>query len=115
MIGGFGATAAACRLEGCTVEQTVDAMGIWYAQASGTRQALFDRTLTKRIQPGIAARAGVFSCDLARRDFTGPQRIIGRRTASLTQIYGCRRDHPAPDRRRGHGPQRAVADRATAL
>jgi 2-methylcitrate dehydratase PrpD len=61
VMGGFGATATACRLQGCTVEETVHAMGIWYAHCSGNRQALYDRTLTKRIQPAIAARAGVFA------------------------------------------------------
>jgi len=96
VIGGFGATAAACRLQGCSVEQTVDAMGIWYAHASGTRQALFDHTLTKRIQPGIAARAGTLAARLAGEDFTGPGRIIGGRTAALTRIYGCRRDAKPP-------------------
>jgi 2-methylcitrate dehydratase PrpD len=88
IIGGFGATAAACRLHGCSVEQTVNAMGIWYAHCSGNRQALFDRTLTKRIQPGIAAQAGVFASYLARTGFTGPKRIIGGQEASLTRIYG---------------------------
>ena len=40
VVGGFGAAAAAARLQGCTVKQTVNAMGIWYAHASGNRQAL---------------------------------------------------------------------------
>ena len=88
VVGGFGAAAAACRLLHCTVEQTVNALGIWYAHASGNRQALFDRTLTKRIQPAIAARAGVFAACLAVRDFTGPSRIIGDQPASLTKIFG---------------------------
>lgn len=88
IIGGFGATAAACRLMNCSVEETVNAMGIWYAHASGNRQALFDRTLTKRIQPGIAARAGVFASCLARKGITGPTRIIGGQLASLLPIYG---------------------------
>jgi len=88
VIGGFGAAAAACRLMRCTVEQTVNAMGIWYGHASGNRQALFDRTLTKRIQPAIAARAGVFAACLAARSFTGPSRIIGGQPASLTRIFG---------------------------
>ncbi|MFV1965404.1 MAG: MmgE/PrpD family protein [Pirellulaceae bacterium] len=92
ILGGFGATAAACRLQGCSVDQTVNAMGIWYAYGSGNRQALFDRTLTKRIQPGIAARAGVFASYLARKSFTGPNRIIGGQHASLLSIYGCRHD-----------------------
>jgi 2-methylcitrate dehydratase PrpD len=96
VIGGFGATAAACRLQGCSVEQTVNALGIWYAHASGNRQALFDRTLTKRIQPGIAARAAVFAACLAQRDFGGPRRIVGGQSASLTRIYGCRPDAEPP-------------------
>lgn len=96
VIGGFGATAAACRLQECSVEQTVHAMGIWYAHASGNRQALFDRTLTKRIQSGIAARAGVFASYPARQDFTGPHLITGGQSASLTQIYVCRPDGKPP-------------------
>ncbi len=96
LIAGFGATAAACRLQGCTVEQTVNAMGVWYAHASGNRQALFDRTLTKRIQPGIAAQAGTFASYLARAEFTGPKRIIGGQPASLARIYGYRRDAKPP-------------------
>jgi 2-methylcitrate dehydratase PrpD len=96
IVGGFGATAAACRLQGCSVEEAANAMGIWYAHCSGNRQALLDRTLTKRIQPGIAARAGVFASYLARKDFTGPRRIIGNQSASLTKIYGFRRDAAPP-------------------
>jgi 2-methylcitrate dehydratase PrpD len=88
IIGGFGVTAATCRLKKYSVEETINAMGIWYAHASGNRQALFDRTLTKRIQPGIAARAGVFSSCLAGIGITGPTRIIGEQPASLNKIYG---------------------------
>jgi 2-methylcitrate dehydratase PrpD len=88
VIGGFGAAAAACRLSGCTVAATVDAMGIWYAQAAGNRQALFDRTLTKRIQPGFAAKAAVYAAALAARGFSGPHRIIGGQPASLTRLFG---------------------------
>jgi len=85
--GGFGAAAAACRLKGCTVDETVQALGIFYAQASGNRQALFDRTLTKRIQPAIAARAGVLAAYLAQRGLTGPERVI-EGEAGLFKIYG---------------------------
>jgi len=95
-VGGFGATGAACRLQGCSVEQTVDAMGVWYAHCSGNRQALYDRTLAKRIQPAIAARAGAFASYLAREGFTGPRRVIGGQAASLTRIYGFRRDAKPP-------------------
>ena len=88
LIGGFGAAAAACRLRGCSVRQTVDAFGIFYAHASGNRQALYDRTLTKRMQPGIAARAGLTACLLAEKGVSGPRRIFGRQPASLPRLYG---------------------------
>ena len=52
-VGGFGATASACRILGMDIEQTVHALGINYAQAAGNRQALFDKTLTKRLQPAF--------------------------------------------------------------
>ncbi|OGV67328.1 MAG: hypothetical protein A3K19_01950 [Lentisphaerae bacterium RIFOXYB12_FULL_65_16] len=95
VIGGFGAVAAACRLLGCSVAETAAALGIWYADASGNRQALFDRTLTKRIQPGIAARGGVVAAHLARAGITGPHRIVGGAEASLTRLYGYDRE-PSP-------------------
>ena len=96
VMGGFGATGTACRLQGCSVDETVHAMGIWYAHCSGNRQALFDRTLTKRIQPAIAAQAGVFASYLAREGFTGPRRIIAGQPASLVPIYGLHRKGPMP-------------------
>jgi 2-methylcitrate dehydratase PrpD len=96
VIGGFGATAAACRLQGCSVAETVDAMGIWFAHASGNRQALFDRTLTKRIQPGIAARAALFASSLAARGFGGPHRIIAEQPASLCELFGFDRGDATP-------------------
>ncbi|MBT3378407.1 MAG: MmgE/PrpD family protein [Lentisphaerae bacterium] len=74
--GGFGAVATASRLLGLTPAQCVNAMGINYAQTSGNRQALHDMTLTKRIQPALAARAAMFSVALARRGFTGAHRAL---------------------------------------
>jgi len=96
VIGGFGATVAASRLKGLSVEETVNAMGIWYAHASGTRQALFDHTLTKRMQPAIAARAAMHACFMADKGITGPANIIGKQIGSLTQIYGCDPDVEPP-------------------
>jgi 2-methylcitrate dehydratase PrpD len=87
VFGGFGAAAAACRLKECPLDATVDALGIFYAHASGNRQALFDRTLTKRIQPAIAAQAGVVASHLARRGITGPEHVV-EGEAGLFDIYG---------------------------
>ncbi|MDA3875324.1 MAG: MmgE/PrpD family protein [Kiritimatiellae bacterium] len=73
LVGGWGGVAAAARLLGLSVDQTVDAMGIYYAHTCGNRQALLERALTKRIQPAIAAKASVYSALLARRGVTGPE------------------------------------------
>ena len=91
IVGGFGATAIACRLMGLSKIQTMNAFGIFYSQASGNRQALLDRTLTKRIQPGIAVKAAIFSAFLAKRDITGPKNIF-LSEAGLIRIYGCARE-----------------------
>jgi 2-methylcitrate dehydratase PrpD len=95
VIGGFGATAIAARLMDLTVEQTIDAYGIFYAHASGNRQALFDRTLTKRIQPGIAVKAGILAAHLAKNGLTGPEHIF-LSDAGLLRIYGSA-EYPLPD------------------
>lgn len=86
VVGGIGGVAAVCRLMEMTVEQTVNAMGINYAQASGNRQALFDKTLVKRIQPALAARSALWSAALARRGMTGSANIIEGK-AGLFSIY----------------------------
>ncbi|MEW6358824.1 MAG: MmgE/PrpD family protein [Planctomycetota bacterium] len=93
VVGGFGITAAACRLLGMNLEQTVNAMGISYAQASGNRQALFDKTLTKRLQPAFAARSALWAAMLARRGVTGPPNAIEGR-AGLFSVY--RNADPCP-------------------
>ena len=86
VIGGFGATAGACRLLGLSPDQTVSAMGLFYAQASGNRQALYDKTLTKRVQPAFAARDALWAAGLAQRDFTGPPNAI-EGAAGLLRVY----------------------------
>jgi 2-methylcitrate dehydratase PrpD len=70
-IGIFGATAAAGKLLGLSVEQLVHAFGIAYSQAAGNRQCILDGALTKRLQAGQAASSAVLAALLAQRDFTG--------------------------------------------
>jgi len=76
VVGGFGATASACRLLGLDVEQTVNALGIYYAQTSGNRQALLEYSLTKRMQPAYSARSALWSAFLAARGVTGAQQAL---------------------------------------
>ena len=78
-IGVFGAAAAAGKLLGLTPEQMLNAFGIAYSHAAGNRQCILDGALTKRMQAGQAASAGVFSAVLAQTGFTGAHNIFGGR------------------------------------
>ncbi|MEJ2739323.1 MAG: MmgE/PrpD family protein [Dehalococcoidia bacterium] len=74
--GYFGATASAGRLLGLNKEEMINAFGIAYSQTAGNYQAIADAVLTKRMQPGFAAKAGVLSALLAKRGITGAQNSI---------------------------------------
>jgi 2-methylcitrate dehydratase PrpD len=52
------------------------ALGIALAQASGTLQSEDDGSWTKRLQPGIAAAAGLLAAQLAARGFRGPEQAL---------------------------------------
>src|SRR4051794_15474500 len=70
--GVFGAAAAAGRLLGLDARAVQNAFGIALSQAGGTQQAILEKSLTKRLQPAFAARAGLFSALLAGRGITAP-------------------------------------------
>jgi len=95
VIGGFGATLAACRLLGYSVDQAVHAMGINYAQASGNRQALFEKTLTKRLQPAFTARNALWAAFLAGNGVTGPEECF-EGEAGLFRVY-INTEPPTPE------------------
>jgi 2-methylcitrate dehydratase PrpD len=76
LFGYFGATAAAARVLGLDARQTVNALGIAYSQAAGTHQVTRDAALTKRMQPGFAAKAALMSVQLAQRDIRGAQNVF---------------------------------------
>jgi 2-methylcitrate dehydratase PrpD len=78
-MGVFGAAAAAGKLLGLSPEQMLAAFGIAYSHAAGNRQCILDGALTKRMQAGQAASAGVFAAVLARTGFTGAQNIFNGR------------------------------------
>jgi len=46
------------------------------AQAAGTQQANVEQTLAKRLQPALAARAGVFAAQLAQAGATAPIWVV---------------------------------------
>src|SRR6201987_3306860 len=78
-IGVFGANAAAGKLFGLTPEQMLAAFGIAFSHAAGNRQCILDGALTKRLQAGQAASAGVFSAVLGPTGFTGARDIFNGR------------------------------------
>ncbi len=92
LAGGWGGVAAAARMLELTIDQTVHAMGIYYAHTCGNRQALLEKALTKRIQPAIAARAAVYSVLLARRGYTGPEHTF----EGSGGFYRCYTQSPPP-------------------
>jgi len=85
-MGIFGATAAAGKLLGLAPEQMLAAFGIAYSHAAGNRQCILDGALTKRLQAGQAASAGVFSAVLAQTGFTGARNIFDGRFGFL-ELY----------------------------
>lgn len=78
-MGVFGAAAVAGKLLGLDATRMLNAFGIAYSQAAGNRQCIIDGALTKRLQAGQAASAGVFAAVLAGEDFTGAREVFAGR------------------------------------
>jgi 2-methylcitrate dehydratase PrpD len=93
VVGIFGTAAAVCRLLNFDVDETVNAFGLCYSQAAGSRQALFELTLAKRMQPAFVARAALLSVFLAKRGITAPEMVV-EGDAGLFRNY-TNRDAPA--------------------
>lgn len=70
--GYFGAAMACARILNLSAEQTLHALGISFAQASGNLAATADAADTKALQAGLAATGGVLSAILASKGITGP-------------------------------------------
>ena len=100
--GVFGAAVAASMLLGLDEAQTVSAIGLAGAQASGLME-MYGPSMQKRFNPGPAARNGVVAAQMAQLGFTGAATIldgergfcrafsdsydVGRLTAGLGQDY----------------------------
>lgn len=72
----FAAAAAAARILRLSRQETINALGIAFTQASGTHQVTRDGALTKRMQPGFGARAGLVAVAMARKGIRGAQRVF---------------------------------------
>jgi aconitate decarboxylase len=75
LCGPFGAAAAAGKLLGLSREQLHHALGIAGSLGSGL-QGIDSDALMKRMQPGHAARSGVFAAMLAQRGITGMREVL---------------------------------------
>ncbi len=93
LVGGWGGVATAARLLGLSVNETVNAMGIYYAHTCGNRQALLEKKLTKRMQPAIAAKAALYSVLLAQKGFDGPEHTFEGKGG----FYRCYTQDPPPE------------------
>jgi 2-methylcitrate dehydratase PrpD len=87
-MGVFGAAAAAGKRLRLTPEQMLAASGIAYSHAASNWQCILDGALTKRMQAGQAASAGVFSATLAQTGFTGARNIFGGRLDAALAAIG---------------------------
>ena len=86
VMGTLGAAAAAARVLDLRAGQFSDAVGLAFHQASGTRQALNDGVLAKRLGAGFASRNGTSAAFLAAAGLTGPTRFL-EGEAGLFQLY----------------------------
>ena len=67
----FGATAIAGKLSELNEQQMLNAFGIVINQLAGTFQCIWDGCHAFKLPQGLAARAGIFSAQLASKGFTG--------------------------------------------
>jgi aconitate decarboxylase len=74
--GTFGGVAALGKLVGLDKAQMVNAFSIAYGQLCGTMQAHTEGSPLLAMQMGFSARNAVVACDLAARDFAGPQNVL---------------------------------------
>jgi 2-methylcitrate dehydratase PrpD len=74
--GGFGAAAAAAKILGLGEGKMLNAMGIAYTQTSGNEQSTLDGAMTKPLQLGFAAKAGVVSAILSHHGVVGPKNVL---------------------------------------
>ncbi|MEE6165869.1 MULTISPECIES: MmgE/PrpD family protein [unclassified Mycolicibacterium] len=86
VMGALGAAAAAARVLDLRAGTFSDAVGLAFHQASGTRQALNDGVLAKRLGAGFASRNGTAAAYLAAAGLTGPTRFL-EGDAGLFRLY----------------------------
>ncbi len=72
----FGATAIAGRLLGLNRFQMRNAFGIVLNHLAGSYQNMWEGTFAFKLTQGLSARNGIFSAQLAKRDWVGPEDVL---------------------------------------
>lgn len=85
--GVFGATAAAAKLLDLDAAGVANAIGLSFSQASGSQQAIAEKSLVKRMLSGMTARAGVFGALAAEQGISAPQEVFEGKFGFYT-LYG---------------------------
>ncbi len=88
MIGSLASAAGVARILGLDQEQVLDALGIAYCQVSASGTSTTSPALTKRLGPGLAAKAGVFSAELALKGFKGVRKVLQGPTGYFCTYHG---------------------------
>jgi 2-methylcitrate dehydratase PrpD len=85
--GVFGAAIAAADLKGLDAEGMADALGQAGMQAAGVWQCRLEPTFSKQLACAHAARAGVFSAELAAAGFPGARAILTGELGFFASYY----------------------------
>lgn len=72
-VNALGATAIAGRLLGLNKPQMRNAFGLVFNQMCGSLQTVWDQTIAFKLLQGLSARNGIFSAQLAKAGWTGPE------------------------------------------
>ncbi|HEX7475322.1 MAG TPA: MmgE/PrpD family protein [Dehalococcoidales bacterium] len=88
LYGYLGSAAIAAKIIGLNREKMLNAVGIAYHQCAGNSQAVNDGALTKRLGPGLAARAGITSALMAERGISGAHDILEGQYGVFNQYHG---------------------------
>ncbi len=87
--GVFGAAIATAKLLEFEPDTMAMALGVCLSQVAGTQQANVEQVLTKRMQPALAARGGVFAALAAQAGVTGPRQAFEGRFGLWNMVQAC--------------------------
>ncbi len=76
LYGSYGAAMAASSLLKLDLDATLDSLGLAFASGAGNQQATIERALSRRIQPGLAARDGVAAALMAEAGISGAHQVF---------------------------------------